>query len=62
MNCKDKQEKLKKNKKKKRPFEYFFYDFVKVTGAIPAFVIVRPKFIYENENAKKPLSFLSSGL
>ena len=53
MNCKDKQEKLKKNKKKKRPFEYFFYDFVKVTGAIPAFVIVRPKFIYENENAKK---------
>ena len=53
MNCKDKQEKLKKNKKKKRPFEYFFYDFVKVTGAVPAFIIVRPKLIYENENAKK---------
>ena len=44
--------KAQKNKKW-QPFKYFFYDFVKFTGAIPAFIMVRPKFIYENASAKK---------
>ena len=57
MNSKEKQKKENskgKTEKKKRPC-YFVFDFVKITGAIPMFLWFRPKFIYENENAKKKI-------
>ena len=34
---------------------YFIYDFIKVTGAIPGLLWLRPKWIYENRAAKKRL-------
>ena len=43
---------MKNNKKKK---SYLFYDFVKVTAAIPGLLWFRPKRIYVNENAKKKI-------
>ena len=43
---------MKKEKGKK---SYFFYDFVKVTAAIPGLLWFRPKCIYVNENAKKKI-------
>lgn len=39
-----------KNKK-----NYFFYDFVKITAAIPGLIWFRPKRIYANESAKKKI-------
>ena len=50
MNSKDK---LSKNKKS--VFRNFCYDFVKVTGALPALILYRVKYIYENENARRKL-------
>ena len=44
-----------KSKKHKNPFRHLFYDFVKVTGALSAFVYIRPKRIYENKKATKAL-------
>lgn len=35
-----------KKKKKYKPFSYFWYDFVKITGAIPAYIWLRPKIHY----------------
>ena len=32
----------------------FFYDFVKIT-ALPYYMILRPKYFYENENARKKI-------
>ena len=43
---------MKKEKGKK---SYFFYDFVKITAAIPGLIWFRPKRIYVNENAKKKI-------
>lgn len=31
---------------------YLFYDFVKITAALPGLIWLRPKVIYENESAK----------
>lgn len=50
MSCK----KEKKNKKH-IGLKYFFYDFVKVTAAIPAMLYVRPRRYYENEAARKKI-------
>lgn len=36
-------------------FNYFFYDFVKATAAIPGVICLRPKWIFENEEAKKKI-------
>lgn len=44
---------MKKEKTKRK--RYFFYDFVKVTAAIPGLLWFRPKRIYVNENAKKKI-------
>lgn len=53
MNLKTEQQ---KNKKKTRnPFKYFVFDFVKWTGALPIFIWLRLKTIYENKNAKKKI-------
>ena len=41
-----------KQKKTKR-INYFLYDFVKVTGAIPALIWMRPKVIYLGEHEKQ---------
>ena len=35
-----------RQKKKRRPFYNFCYDFVKITGAIPILLWMRPKFYY----------------
>ena len=43
---------MKKGKSKK---SYFFYDFVKITAAIPGMLWFRTKRIYVNENAKKKI-------
>ena len=34
-------------------FRYLFYDFVKVTSAIPGLIWFRPKWRFQNENARK---------
>lgn len=36
-------------------FRYFIHDFIKVTGALPGLLWLRPKWIYENRAAKKRL-------
>ncbi|MBQ6153272.1 MAG: 1-acyl-sn-glycerol-3-phosphate acyltransferase [Ruminococcus sp.] len=36
-------------------FKYFPTDFLRVTGALPLIVWLRPRWIYENENAKKKI-------
>ena len=55
MNLKDTEKKKIKNKKKgpRGIFRYWLFDFTKITGAIPALVWLRPKYIYENKAAKK---------
>lgn len=57
MNSKEEQIKDKNiketTKKCKNPFKYFIFDFIKITGLIPMLLWLRPKFIYENKNAKK---------
>lgn len=40
---------------KKKKTNYLFYDFVKVTAAIPGLIWLRPKNYYENEAAKKKI-------
>lgn len=35
--------------------QYWFYDFVKITAALPGLLVFRPKFVYENERARKKL-------
>ena len=42
-----------KNKKKWRPFANFCYDFVKITGAIPILLWMRPKIYYPFGKPKK---------
>lgn len=32
---------------------YLFYDFVRITAAIPGLICFRPKLVYENKKAKK---------
>lgn len=53
MNSKDKSEKQKS--KKKNPFRYFWFDFIKITGAISVLVWLRPKLLYESKKAKKKI-------
>lgn len=36
-----------------KPHNYIIQDIAKITGALPVVLGFRPKFIYENENAKK---------
>lgn len=51
----------KEKTQQKRPkaplfsFKYLATDFLRVTGALPLIIWLRPKWIYENENAKKKL-------
>jgi len=44
-----------RKKAKKNPFRFFLYDFVKITGMIPAALILRPKYYYENEAARRKI-------
>ena len=45
---------MREQKRVKRfSFEYFFYDFAKVTAALPGLVAFRPKYLFENEKAKR---------
>ena len=37
----------------KKVSNYLFYDFVRLTAALPGLLWLRPKHVYENENAKK---------
>ena len=55
MNSKDNvtNQKKQKNKKRRNPFRFFFFDFVKVTGALYASLWLRPKRLYESKKAKK---------
>ena len=43
----------KQEKVKKRKTNYFFFDFVKVTGVPFMWLLLRPKLIYENERARE---------
>lgn len=47
----------KENNKKKhtRPFEYFLYDFVKITGALPMLLFMRTKTVYVGEKKSKKI-------
>lgn len=48
----------KQNSNGKAPLfspRYLFYDFVKATAAIPGMIWLRPKWIYENDAARKKL-------
>lgn len=40
-------------KSKAISIRYLFYDFVKFTSAIPGLIAFRPRYIYENENARR---------
>lgn len=53
MNSKDSVKKEKKHKKRRNPFRFFVYDFVKVTGAISSWLWLRPKMLFESKKAKK---------
>ena len=47
-----------KTKKPKAPllsFKYLPTDFIRVTGVLPGLLWLRPKYVYENENAKKKI-------
>ncbi len=37
------------------PFRYLFYDFVKLTAALPGLIFFRPRNLYESEEAKKKM-------
>ncbi len=50
-----KEQTKKPQKKRKNPFEYLVYDFVRLTGAPMGYVIFRPKIIYESEQAKQKI-------
>lgn len=45
--------KQKKTKKRKNPFRFWFFHFVKITGALPVLLYMRNKTIYESKLAKK---------
>ena len=53
-------EKHSKKKKKWRPFANFCYDFVKITGAIPMLLWMRPKIYYPFGRPKKKGALLIS--
>lgn len=53
MNEQTKQNPQPKNKAKLFSLRYWFYDFVKLTAALPGLIWFRPKWIYENEAARK---------
>lgn len=40
---------------RKKPFEYFVYDLVKVLGALPGLIWFRPRYVYESEKAKEKI-------
>ena len=42
-----------KNKRNKKIGKYFWYDFVKLTGFVPAWIWIRPKIIRESDNVPK---------
>ena len=43
----------KKRKKRNNDIHPWFHDFVKITGAIPTLLWLRPKFIYPSKQAKR---------
>ena len=53
MNEQTKQNPKPNNRAKLFSLRYWFYDFVKLTAALPGLLWFRPKWIYENEAAKK---------
>ena len=53
MNSKDTVTKKKKRKKKRNPFRFLGFDFIKLTGALNVLLWLRPKVLYENKAAKK---------
>lgn len=53
MNSKNNATKKKNNKKRRNPFRFFVYDFIKVTGALSAFLWLRPKRLFVSKKAKK---------
>ena len=42
-----------KKHKKRKPFRYFFYDFVKITGALPIFIWFRNKIYFTSKQSKQ---------
>ena len=46
---------MKKQKSRIFGLEYLFYDFVKLTAALPGLIAFRPKTICENEKARKKI-------
>ncbi len=50
----------KKDSNKKKPIGDFFYNFVKVTAAIPTLIFVRPKVIYMDKKQKLKGGFIAS--
>ena len=49
---------MKTENKKKQQDNYFAFDFVKITGAIPALLWMRPKVVYTGEKKLKKGGFL----
>ena len=45
----------KRNKAKVFAFKYLFLDIARILAAPSVFLFLRPKWLYENENAKKPI-------
>ena len=44
-----------KKRNKLFSFRYLFYDFVKITAALPGLIAFRPKLLYENDRARKKI-------
>lgn len=53
MNSKDNVTKKQNNKKRRNPFRFFVFDFVKITGALSVLFWLRPKCLFESKKAKK---------
>ena len=53
MNSKDNATKKQKNKKRRNPFRYWPFYFIKITGALTVLMWLRPKRLYESKKAKK---------
>lgn len=53
MNSKSSAANQKKNKKKRNPFRFLLFDFIKVTGALSVAIWLRPKWLFGSKKAKK---------
>ena len=55
MSLQEERKKEKARKKRNKDVGAWFYDFAKITGAIPALLWLRPKYIYPSKVAKRKI-------